>query len=54
MLKNFGIHSVVNGPYNAYLLDMNQKESVLKFIRQIGFSHPQKARKAKRIERHYL
>lgn len=51
MLKNFGIHSVINGPYDAYLLDINRKESVFKYIHQIGFSHPEKARKAKRIER---
>lgn len=51
MLKNFSIHSVINGPYDAYLLDINRKESVLEFIRQIGFSHPEKVQKAKRIER---
>ena len=51
MLKSFGIQSVVNGPYDAYLLDINRKESVLKYIYLIGFSHPEKARKAKQIGR---
>lgn len=51
MLKNFEIQSVINGPYHRgeYLLDINRKESVLEYIRQIGFLHPQKVIKVKQI-----
>lgn len=51
MLENFKIWSVINGPYHRgeSLLDINRKESVLEYIRQIGFLHPQKVIKAKQI-----
>jgi intein/homing endonuclease len=52
MLKNFGVQSVINGPYHRgeFLLDINRKESVSKYIHQIGFLHPLKAIKAKQID----
>jgi len=55
MLANFGIVSVINGAYHRgeYLLDVNRKESVVEYIRRIGFLHPQKIIRAKQILFHY-